>query len=212
MTRGAEAGETLAATGTTDKGITMTTRTSWTMGCVLAIASAMAPTIAMASPVEQGNMYVGFQFSQLTLDLDDLSDDAEGSAAIGRFGFFVADRVAIEGRLGIGLSDDSVEFDDDGFMVDVDVDLDRLQGLYAVGYLPLRQQASLYGLLGYTDARATITGSGVSDSEADSGLSYGVGAEFHPSDRFALNLEYTQYLDESDYELSAISAGMRFNF
>lgn len=184
-------------------------RTSaWVIGTVLSVA----PTMAMAASLDDSIMYVGFQFADVTLDVDDLSDDAEPTAAIGRFGYFMTEQVAIEGRLGMDLSEDTVGFDDSGFTSDVDVDLDRLQGLYAVGYLPLVRQASLYGLVGYTDARATITGRGVAESESDSGLSYGVGGEFRPTERIGLNIEYTQYLDESDFELSAVSVGMRFDF
>ena len=175
---------------------------------VVVFVLGVSPAVVMANPMNQGNSYGGVQLSQLTYDEDGMSDDANPTALIGRLGYFVADQIAIEGRLGVGLSDDTVRV----YGVDVDVELDRLFGFYAVGHLPLAETASIYGLLGFTDAKATASVNGFSDSNTDSGLSYGFGAEFYPSDQFGLNIEYTQYLDESGYDLSAISAGFKVNF
>ena len=177
----------------------------------VAVVLAVLPTVLMANPMSQGPSYGGITFSQLKYDEDGISDDANPTALIGRHGYFVANQIAIEGRLGIGHSDDTVRVDEFGPAVDVDVELDGLLGFYAVGHLPLGEAASIYGLFGFTDAKATASANGFSDSDTNSGLSYGFGAEFYPSEQIGLNIEYTQYLDESGYDLSAISAGVKFH-
>ncbi|MCP1727417.1 opacity protein-like surface antigen [Natronospira proteinivora] len=173
----------------------------------LAIAS---PSIAMGSSIDHGTSYGGVHFSQLAYDEDGVSNDANPTLLTGRLGHFFANQVAIEGRLGLGLSDDTVRIDDFGLAVDVDMELDRLFGVYAVGHFPLGQSASIYGLFGFTDAKATFSTNGFSDSDTDSGFSYGFGVDIYSSDQFGLNIEYTQYLDESGYDLSALSLGVKF--
>ena len=179
---------------------------------VIAVALAVSPTVLMANPMSQGDSYAGITYSQLTYDEDGISGDANPTALIGRLGYFVANQIAIEGRLGIGLSDDTVRIDGFGQALDVDLELDRLLGFYAVGHLPVGDAASIYGLFGFTDAKATASANGLSESDTDSGLSYGFGAEFNTSEQIGLNIEYTQYLDESGYDLSAISAGVKLHF
>jgi outer membrane immunogenic protein len=105
----------------------------------------------------------------LTIE-DAISADAKPTALIGRFGFFVADQVAIEGRLGFGLSSDTVRVWDWGWYLDVEVELDRLYGIYAIGHIPIGKSASLYELVGFTDAKATFKANGFSFSETDSGF------------------------------------------
>lgn len=172
----------------------------------------VTPVAFAGNAMGQGNAYAGGQFAILTYDEDGVGEDANPTALIGRIGYFVANQVALEGRLGIGLADDTVTVTAFGTSVDVGVELDRLFGFYVVGYLPLAEVASVYGLIGYTDAKATFSANGFSMSETDSGLSYGVGAEFHLADDLAINGEYIRYLDESGYDLSALSFGLRFNF
>ena len=184
----------------------------FTAGCLLAIA-----VPAASNPVSEGTGYAGGMFTQLTYDEDGVSEDAEPTALIARLGYFATDYFAVEGRLGIGLSDDTVSVTGpDGFggtvTADVDVELDRLFGAYAAGYLPLGDVAAAYGLVGITNAKATVSANGFSDSDTDTGLGYGVGIEFYPTEEFGLNAEYMQYLDESGYDLSALSIGAKFLF
>lgn len=172
---------------------------------------------ALAGPAAEGTGYAGGMFTMLTYDEDGVSDDAEPTALIGRLGYHANEYFAVEGRLGIGLSDDSVTVTiPDGFggtvTGDVDVELDRLFGAYAVGYLPLGDAAAAYGLVGFTNAKATFSANGFSDSDTDSGLSYGIGFDLYPTSAFAVNAEYVQYLDETDYDLSALSIGAKFLF
>ena len=172
----------------------------------------VTPALAIGGPMQEGTSYGGFNFSQLTSDADGISEDANPTALIGRLGYFFADQFAIEGRLGTGLSDDTVRVEGFGVVTDVDLELDHLFGAYLVGHLPLGQAASVYGMLGFTNAKATASTQGFSVTASDSGLSYGFGADVYASERFGLNLEYTQYLDEIGYDVSALSVGAKFMF
>lgn len=169
-------------------------------------------TTASADPLSKGSGYLGGQYSLLTYSEDGINEDAEPTAFTGRIGHFIADRVALESRIGAGLGDDEVRVNTYAGSVDVNVELDSLFGIYAVGHIPLAPSASIYGLIGFTSIEATFSAGGYSASMSDSGLSYGFGAEFYPNQKFSMNVEYAQYLNETGYNLSAVNIGGSFHF
>jgi opacity protein-like surface antigen len=104
-----------------------------------------------------------------------------------------------EGRLAFGVSDDD------------DVELDSLIGIYAVGHWPLSDQFQLYGLIGGSSVDVSYPGGGGDDS----GLSYGVGAEFDMTNNWSLGVEYTSYLQDGEIEGSKFDAtglGVTLNY
>ena len=174
----------------------------------LAIAAAVSFSgAAAADPTSAGTTYIGGQYAAVTYSEDNVPD-AEPSAIVGRAGTFISDNLSIEGRFGFGLEDDTVSLAG----VDVDVEIDNFIGGYITGHLPLADQASLYGVLGFTSAKGKFSAGGGSISERDSGISWGAGFNFYATEQLGLNLEYMQYLDESGYDLSAIAFGAIYNF
>lgn len=161
--------------------------------------------------------YAGIQYAITDFSFEGVSEEFSPTALIGRAGSNFNQYVSIEGRLGIGLSDDTVTASDGVTTASASVEVDTLIGLYGVGRLPLGKSSSVYGLVGFTQVDATAstatTGFGsasVSDDESD--LSYGVGADIGIRYNLWVNVEYVQYLDKSDVEVSAIAIGMRFGF
>ena len=169
----------------------------------LMLAGLATPALA----IEQGDTYVGGGFSMVTVDIDTF-DDVDPTAAVGRLGYGVTDNIAIEGRLGFGLSDDELE------NTDVDVEIDQLAGVYGVAHLPLGEAFSLYGLAGFTYGELSYAAPGTSFTvdEDDTDFSYGIGGQFDVSDNVAAFVEWAQYFDESDYEITGVTVGANFNF
>ena len=85
---------------------------------------------------------------------------------------------------------------------DVDLEVENLYGVYAVFHSDDSNAAQVYGVLGITKGELKVEGPGFSAEEDDSGLSYGIGVNVG-----AFNLEYMSYLDEDDYDVTAISLG-----
>ncbi len=171
---------------------------------------ASASSLAMAD-VTAGNTYAGGQFTWTTVEVDGIDDGFQPTAAVGRFGHFIVDNFALEGRAGVGISDDSITFAG----IDVEGEIDHMVGLYGVGFLPLGESpVSLYGLVGFTQAEATVSAPDfdVSETDDDSGFSYGVGVQGHFTPQLSGNLEYTMYLGKSDYEVNGISLGLNYHF
>jgi len=115
-------------------------------------------------------------------------------AILGKYDQRLDDRYAFEGRFGIGVLEDSVSA--------VDVEIDLLLGVYQLRYLPVNNTASLYGILGYTQAEVTTSAVSASTSTRKNGVSFGIGADFG-----SINIEFIQYLDENDFDINAVSVG-----
>ena len=169
-----------------------------------------------SSPVfagDAGTSDAGLHYAQASYEETAYGYDIEGdpSLLVGRFGHYLTDYFSLEGRVGLGLSDDDVSVN--GYDTDITVEIDHLFGAYAVGHLPITHAASIYALAGFTKGEATAKYGDLSTSGDDSGFSYGVGGEVNFFSRqFSGTLEYMSYLDKSDYEVSAISAGVNYRF
>lgn len=173
---------------------------------VTLLTSAAAMTAVTASANSAGDGYVGALASHYVYDVDGAQGDLNPTGLTIRGGYFLSDFIAVEGRLGTGLSDDTISG------TNVDVELDQLVGVYATGYLPVNDVFSFYGLLGFTYAEATASNRFASASDDDDGFSYGAGVQLNFTPQISGQLEYVSYLSKSDYDLSAGSVGITYHF
>ncbi len=155
----------------------------------------------LATPLHaaQGDTYGVVQFAMADVDTD--LGDADPTALVGRFGKFMTDNVSVEGRFGIGLSDDETEF----LGIDVDIDIETVFGVYLLGHASPSGGNSFYGLIGITRGEIEASALGESDSDSETDLSFGLGVNIG---RF--NIEFVNYIDEDDVEATAISLGYIF--
>ena len=173
------------------------------LGCALAAMSANA-----VAADKTGRGYVGAGYTMLTVSPEG-GPDLDLSALGVRGGYYFNKYFSVEGRLAFGVGDDSVsETVDIGSGPEpatLKFELDHSIGVYAVGHIPLTEQFQLYGLVGFTKQSVTVDasipslGSG-SDSYDDSGLSFGVGAEFDMTKNLSLGVEYVSYITDGDIE------------
>ena len=183
------------------------------IGLVMSFGSMSGNAFAGLTP----GAYAGVQYASTDFSFEGVSEDFSPTGLIGRAGSNFNKYVAIEGRLGIGLSDDTVTATDGVTTASVSIELDTLIGLYGVGHVPLGKSSSIYALVGLTQVDATasgsVTGSGsASFSDDESDLSYGIGADIGILYNLWVNVEYVQYLDKSDIDVSAIALGLKFGF
>lgn len=179
-------------------------RNSLIPAVIFAFFGALYGTVASAA----NDTYFGIQYAMIEEDEFDL----EPTAAVFRVGSMSDQGFGFEGRFGLGLSSDDrdVTFPILG-EVDVELEVDTVLGIYAVAE-GQAGPATIYGILGFTKVDYTIKSDAVDVDESDdeSGLSYGFGANFGSSDKIRFNIEYMQYLDEDDVDASAISLGVLF--
>ena len=155
-----------------------------------------------------GQSYLGIDVGAASYDEAGIADEANPGVFGGRFGVYFADNLALETRVGTGTSVDTVYVG----ATPVDVEIDSLVGVYGVGHLPLSSYSSVYGLVGYSRGQITATVPGYSVTDSDSGMSFGFGADIGLNRATSLNVDYTQYLDGTDYDVSAMTVGMTFKF
>lgn len=176
------------------------------IGVLLLAGLVSSPALASSA----GTTYAGLQHAWVSYE-DDYSIEADPTLLVGRFGHYLTDYFSVEGRVGLGLSDDEVTID--GYDANATAEIDHLLGAYAVGHLPVTQFVSIYALAGFAQVKATVDTPFGSESGDDSGFPFGVGGEVNFFSRqFSGTLEYMSYLDKSDYEVSAISAGVNYKF
>jgi opacity protein-like surface antigen len=160
--------------------------------------------------------YIGVQYAVGNYDENGISEDFNPTVFVGRFGRYFTPNFSVEGRLGLGLQDDTQflpEFGVGG--MDATLELDSIIGVYATGHINLTESTSIYGLLGVSRVKGATSVPaipGLKSTEDNSGLSYGIGADVGIGNNVALNIEYVQYLDKSDFDLGMLGLGVVFSF
>ncbi|TAL17083.1 porin family protein [bacterium] len=180
------------------------------------VLAALVVATVVSAPVFAADMgmgvftspYAGATINFQTIEADEGGDDVNPMAITLVGGAFVHQYVALEARLGFGIVDDSIDVGG----TDVDIINDINYGIYARGVYTV-DNFMPYILLGFTSAEVTAdAGAFGEDSETNSSLSFGLGLDYKFMDNLAANLEYAQLVNGDDFDLSAISLGVKYLF
>ncbi len=117
-----------------------------------------------------------------------------------------------EARLGLGISEGKDDIDSARGSGEVEVDIQTIAGLYLNAHSSLSNVFTVYGVAGLTWIRYDLEFDGrlLQDAEDESGFAYGFGVDIGKQDNLKVNLEFMQYLDKSDFDLSTIGIGISF--
>lgn len=184
--------------------------------CVLAAALAALPLQAQSASRSAGSVYGGLSYAITDQSISDVEGTFEPSILVARAGYFPIDRIAVEGRFGMGSSSDSITRIDREQAFNAELELDYLFGAYAVAYLPV-PLVTPYAMLGVTRAKSSVDvisfpGEPEASSRSGTGLSYGIGVDFNPLPLVSVSVEYTEYLDRSALDISGLSIGVKLSF
>ena len=171
-------------------------------GCMLSSA-----LLWNGAALAQGNDYIGLQYAELTASLDS-GEEASPQVAVARFGKENTDYIAFEARLATNIDSDSTTVGG----VSVNVELDRLVGLYGVLRYPFFETASVYGVLGATHGKMTARAMGDSVYGDDEDFSYGAGLDLRFARHYSVNVEYMNYLEEKGVEITSVGLGLNYRF
>lgn len=161
----------------------------------------LAGLSAMAAEDSHKKPYLGFDAN--IQNFDNGSDSLNPAAVTFKGGAFFHQYVAAEARLGFGVATDSVG------------GMDVMTDYYAGAYVRLAAQMdklSPYLIGGFTAAKASYSGGGVSESINKSGLSYGAGLDYKFGEHYAATVEWMKLVDKSDFDLSSINVGVKYLF
>jgi opacity protein-like surface antigen len=197
---------------------------------VSAILAASSLTAVSASANDKEGVYVTVGGTILTTELDLTDVDVAGETANlgtedasitmlnGRIGYRLNDFFALEGELGFGVGGDDfdrvIPVDVLGTAVNVDtnttIDVKNYYIAFARGILPVSEQFDVFARVGYGQATAeadiigTVQGFTASGSaeQDESGLAYGVGAQFNLTSFDGIRADYTRLEDTNIISLA----------
>ncbi len=141
--------------------------------------------------------YIGFQFGAIEADDGDL--DFEVDYGLFRMGIMPTDNTALEYRIGTGRSADDVN--------GVTFELENVYGLYGLYHFNFSENASIYGVAGFSQVSVKASLGNSSDQDDDQGFSLGIGAQV-----YGINVEYMQYLATTDLDVRALAVGYNYKF
>lgn len=182
------------------------------------LASTLIFISGAVSASSEGKSYIGVQYGNGNYSDKEVSKDfkPEPAALIGRFGYYFRPGFSVEGRLGVGLEDDTQFLKEFGLNgLNAKFELDSILGVYGTAHFNLLDAVSLYGLLGVTRVEATASVPGFPEAgstDEKSGFSYGFGADFSATKSLLVNIEYMRYLEKTNYDLDVLGAGVSFLF
>lgn len=165
----------------------------------------------VATTAHAEDWYASLHYSSLDVELSSggESADSEPDGVTFLIGRMLSKNLAVEGLIGMGLSDDDVE--NSSF----DFELESALGVSVVGFYPAADTLNLYGKLGVALVEYDDSDGDASDA---SGIMFGLGAALAINEQFGLNVEYIQYPDgeyddfDIDVEASALNFGGYFKF
>jgi len=131
------------------------------------------------------------------------SEGFNPSALVVKAGYELFSFVAVEMRLGTGITSGKRE----SFDIKREVDVGTLYG----GYLKLQaghKEFNPYLMVGVTSLELDLNGPVASTDGDDDDISYGIGVEAALSEKLYFNLEYMQYYDKDDITGRAIGIGL----
>lgn len=179
------------------------------------LAKALLGTVLTSVSIlsHAGGPFVGLNYSQYELDIAPADDNLTPTGATVRAGIEVNDIFALEARAGTGIEADTRS----AGIGTAEFELDRIYGAYARLSVPVLGLFRPYAIAGYSEARGStsLRSGGVllsrnTDTSGDE--SYGVGVDASLAGVIGVNVEYMRYLDKEDYDLNAISVGIRSSF
>lgn len=155
----------------------------------------------------KGDIYSGVLLSKVTADFKE-GGKIKPTALLARFGGYLTDNIALEMRFGTS-AEAYTETDEGQFgdRINIDYSVNTIYGLYAV-FSTVDDDPGYYAFIGHTSAELIVDddeGYGFVDKDHDT--SYGVGFRYG-----ALTLEYIQYIDEKEYEVSGLNIGLTATF
>lgn len=174
-------------------------------------------TFSAHTYAEQNQGYYGIGYHMGSYEKNGVPEADIGAIAF-RAGGYLNQVIALEARLALGITDDTVRANAQnlglGTSLDanVDIDLDTALSVFVKADVPVTPFVNAYGLLGFTRAEIEASTGGLKTSESETGLSYGLGMEGEISRHTSLSIEYVLLLDEDDFEYTAINIGITARF
>ena len=174
---------------------------------VAVIFSALLGLSANLASAQHGtDEYLGIVYSPLKLDYE--SREWGLPTTMLQYGYRLAPDWYFEARIGMGTGSDEQMVDTGFRMRNTEVELDSLWGLFARWDGRLSPEVNTYGLFGYASGKTATTPSIPAATEAEAGLTMGLGVDFTVAEDTTLHLEYIWY----GSDIAGVGFGLQFHY
>jgi opacity protein-like surface antigen len=169
---------------------------------LMILSTATFTSQSLLADSTHGSRYVGGSVGFMEIESGG-SEDASINTIEGRLGGYANDYLAVETRLGIGLTDDTVS--------GTDLSLRYSLGAYVRAGFPITEQVFPYVILGFSRADFETKSLGMKETTAETDSSYGIGIDVEVIN-LALTAEYLNMIDKNDITFSGFSIGFTTKF
>ena len=155
----------------------------------------LAAAFAVAGSAHAADLYGSLGYAQFDTKLPDTSL----GAVQGRLGARLAPHLGVEGELAIGVDDDRLGDEVYQYIPDYDgtQKLKGQAGVYAVGFLPLTENAEVFARLGFGRAKLNLKvsyfGQSMDADRTEDAFSFGVGAQYFFAGANGIRVDYTRH-------------------
>jgi opacity protein-like surface antigen len=169
------------------------------------IASAFATT---AVTVQAQGIYGQLDYTNARVQLKDLNEAADYPVLRGIVGIDLSKYLAVEGMLGVGVSDK----EDRVIGIPVKSKIDHTYGVFLKPKLQISDAFGIYGRAGYARTKVSIETLGQSESETYTAFAYGAGATYNFTPQAYLNVDYMSYYNKDGSKAHGPSIGLGYKF
>lgn len=180
-----------------------------------ALAAALFSLVAAGAHAQAqvpSKMYAEFGYAAINLDATSGSNTIKAGpgALTGLIGYQLHPNVAVEGFLGLGLGKDEAKLN--GAATGVNAKIDSSYGFFIKPGFMVSEGVELFARLGYLRTKLSFSAGGLSLSDSDTGVAYGLGANLNLTKTSYLQANWMNYYKEDGAKAQgvALAYGVRF--
>ncbi len=172
----------------------------------IAAACLVMAGAAHAQQATKTPLYGEIGYTQLKFSAAGL--DVRPGLLRGIIGYDAHPNVAVEGMLGFGVKDDSMNIM--GF--DFNVKAQHAYGVFVKPKINPTKELELFARLGYTRFKTEVSALGMSASDSDGDFSYGAGLNYSISPTTHIGVDYINYFKKDGGKIDGLTVSVGFRF
>lgn len=180
-----------------------------------ALVSALFVVVAASSQAQtqpESKLYGEVGYAATSFKENDVVDQYKAKPAIvtGIVGYQFHPNFAVEGFLGLGAKSSEVKFND--APTGVNLKMNNAMGVFVRPSVKVSDEVELFARLGYVHSKITLSGFGVSESDTDNSVAYGLGGNVYLSKNSYLQLNWTSFYKNDGVKIDGIGLAYGFKF
>lgn len=168
--------------------------------------------IAASASAAQAQLYGEIAYSPLTIEGMSGAKRVEATPSVLglTLGYDIHQYFSVEAMAAFGASDDQAELN--GAAVAINVNVDSSYGIFVKPKYMLNDRFEVFGRVGYLKTKLTASGIGLSMTENESGVAYGVGANYYFNPKTYATISYMNFYDKDNTTAKGVTFGLGMKF